>query len=394
MVYHSPLYPPYYGDLRVYHLAKNLAQMFDVRVLTLSRPLLSHYRDTSVDSLLISNIPQVSVLPGALFSKVSGIQVGQVITSFLASLAFKFKRILKENILSSDITIVEYPWLFPLVAQYKDNKPVIYSSHDVNVFLKRDIYARWPLVSKIVMPRIANLEKIACRQSILTVATCEDDKDQLSSLYGVPADRIYVAPNGVDTADIVFPEDCDKEEAKQRLGWQGEKVAIFIGGAHPPNAEAARFIISRIAPDVANCKFVLVGRLGSGVGKVTGENVQMLGLVDESTKKIMLAAADIALNPMFHGGGTNLKMLEYLAAGLPVISTPFGARGLAVEDGKHIMVAQVEEFTFKVQALLADNGLCKRLRENGRRLVEEVYDWQMIAKGLGRKYMELLRKNE
>jgi glycosyltransferase involved in cell wall biosynthesis len=46
------------------------------------------------------------------------------------------------------------------------------------------------------------------------------------------------------------------------------------------------------------------------------------------------AAADAALNPMSSGAGTNVKMCEFIAMRLPIVSTPFGARGLAFEDGK------------------------------------------------------------
>ncbi|MDN5747698.1 MAG: glycosyltransferase [Pseudonocardia sp.] len=52
-----------------------------------------------------------------------------------------------------------------------------------------------------------------------------------------------------------------------------------------------------------------------------------------------LAAADVFVNPVRHGAGISIKMIEAMAAGLPVVSTPVGARGLPWRDGEHLLVA-------------------------------------------------------
>ena len=57
-------------------------------------------------------------------------------------------------------------------------------------------------------------------------------------------------------------------------------------------------------------------------------NVVLAGVVTNVAKRTLLQSADLALNPMRTGSGTNLKIVEYFAAGIPVVSTPFGARGL------------------------------------------------------------------
>ena len=108
-------------------------------------------------------------------------------------------------------------------------------------------------------------------------------------------------------------------------------------------------------------------------------NVVCLGRVSDEAKTLLLRAADVALNPMFSGSGTNLKMLEYLAAGVPVVTTPIGARGLELTTGKHAIVCPVEEFPEQIGHVLRDESLRATLRTQGRRLVEDRYDWGTIV---------------
>ena len=83
--------------------------------------------------------------------------------------------------------------------------------------------------------------------------------------------------------------------------------------------------------DDLNVVFVILGTVChyERLSAALPANVVVLGAVEESAKWMAFAAADIGLNPMEHGSGTNIKLLEYAAAGLVVVSTRFGARGRA-----------------------------------------------------------------
>jgi glycosyltransferase involved in cell wall biosynthesis len=100
------------------------------------------------------------------------------------------------------------------------------------------------------------------------------------------------------------------------------------------------------------------------------------GFVDDL--RPFLAASDIALNPMLSGGGSNIKMFDYLAAGLPVLSTPFGARGLEGAIGRALEICQIGEFASRLRQLVGSNELAARGGE-GRRLVLDRYDWSTIS---------------
>ena len=97
--------------------------------------------------------------------------------------------------------------------------------------------------------------------------------------------------------------------------------------------------------------------------------------------------------PLRAGGGTRLKILEAMALGRPVVSTPLGCEGLAVENGKHLLVANdAENFAAAVARLLTDRALAACLTREARALVEKDYDWTAIAQRLLRVYEELLAR--
>jgi glycosyltransferase involved in cell wall biosynthesis len=120
------------------------------------------------------------------------------------------------------------------------------------------------------------------------------------------------------------------------------------------------------------------------------KNVLAFGVVDEEEKYELYKLADIAINPMFSGSGTNLKMLDYMSAGIPIISTPIGARGLDIENGKHALVCSEDQMYEKIIELLNTESLRNILRENARNLVESRYSWDKIANIILSKLKEIV----
>jgi glycosyltransferase involved in cell wall biosynthesis len=101
--------------------------------------------------------------------------------------------------------------------------------------------------------------------------------------------------------------------------------------------------------------------------------------VPEREKRLWLAVADLALNPMTSGGGTNLKLPEYAAAGLPILTTPFGRRGQPLEPGQHCLEAPLEAYPQALAQLPPPDELAA-LARRARERVLEALDWREIAR--------------
>jgi len=132
-----------------------------------------------------------------------------------------------------------------------------------------------------------------------------------------------------------------------------------------------------------NKKFLIVGSVKDYYlqqKRTFPDNVLAFGSVDEFEKFELYKLADLALNPMFSGSGTNLKILDYMSAGIPVISTPTGARGVAITHNVHAIICEADNFVDEIENLLAAPEKQESLRQNGRIVVETWYSWDTISK--------------
>jgi len=96
-----------------------------------------------------------------------------------------------------------------------------------------------------------------------------------------------------------------------------------------------------------------------------------------------------ALNPVVVGSGTNLKTVEYMAAGLAIVTTPTGARGTGMADGEHAAIMERAEWPAALADLAADRERAVALGRAARRLAEERFDWPVamrpLTEALGRR---------
>lgn len=188
---------------------------------------------------------------------------------------------------------------------------------------------------------------------------------------------VSVVPNGVDTASRPrLPE----PEAGNTL--------IFVGNmAYAPNADAVLYFCRSIFPlvkkTVADTELLVVG-LGAPpkiLDLARQPGVRVIGAVSDVTP--YYAASKVAVVPLRAGGGTRCKILEAMAFGRPVVSTPVGCEGLEVTGGEDILIADTPRaFAERVSLLLLDPDLARRLCDNARRLVEARYDWQVVHQPL------------
>jgi glycosyltransferase involved in cell wall biosynthesis len=141
-------------------------------------------------------------------------------------------------------------------------------------------------------------------------------------------------------------------------------------------------------PDV---KLVLVGKDPAPELIDLGKNpsIQITGTVDDI--RPYLHRATMAVTPITYGAGIQNKVLEAMACGLPVVSSPQAVSALAVKPGQDLIVAKdPEEFANAVVNLLDDPGLRSRLGQAGRCYVEQDHLWVRIAAQLEEVYNEVI----
>ena len=268
----------------------------------------------------------------------------------------------------ADVILHESPFTLPYdLLVGLDEKPRVYSSHNAEAALMRAMH---PGARAAAIHALADAcERALVNAADLVMVCAEGDLPELERTAGRSLPRVHLAPNG---ASEPWPP--------RRMAAAARRL-LFVGSRHAPNVEAARFLTEEAMPRLPLLELHVAGAcLPPGR---PAPNVVCHGEVSAGALAGLLAASDVALNPMRSGGGSNLKVLDWMSAGLPIVSTPFGMRGSFAEPGRHYVAAEFSNFTDAVAALAADAGKRARLSLAGAALIRERLTWAAVARDAG-----------
>ena len=237
------------------------------------------------------------------------------------------------------------------------------------------------------------VESSVLQMAQLVTAVSPDDAAALRTQAPSMA-RFEVVPNGFDPVPDSSRDPRLREQRRRQylavMGRAGvdpacDHLAVFVGSAHPPNIEATARIVTA-ARRLPNVLFMLVGAHGDHLDDVeVPANVVIRGRVTDRDLQGLLSCCDVALNPVTGGSGTNLKMLEYVAAGAPVIATADGARGLGLSPGLHYAAAEPHRLD---DALRTDLASPQWATARAIRAYAAIREWSWPA--LSRRWADLM----
>jgi glycosyltransferase involved in cell wall biosynthesis len=288
----------------------------------------------------------------------------------------------------ADLIVCSHPYTMPALRKVS-SRAFVYEAHNVEADLKADIYGshHWAI------DQVSALERRAVLDAALVTACSAQDRERMAGLYGAQDDnaKLIVVPNGIDVTATRLRTAAQQQSRRSALR-VAQPLALFMGSAHGPNIDAARLVIEAAA-QLPSVHFVLLGSVCHAVEAwERPANVGLLGVVSDAEKASWLAICDVGLNPVISGSGTNLKLLEYAAVGLPVVSTEFGARGLGYCAGEDYVPADADAFAKGVDAMLQ---LTQTERDamvhNARRRVEAQGDWAAIAAAYSQALAQILQ---
>ncbi len=228
--------------------------------------------------------------------------------------------------------------------------------------------------------RFADYESRICYLFNMCLCVSMQDQAKLASLC--PGIKIEVIPNGVDLD--YFQQDATEED---------EISLVFTGSMDwYPNEDAVLYFCDHIFPlikaQLPTVKFHIVGSKPTErvlkLQKMQG--IFVTGSVEDIRPYIANAAVYVV--PLRIGGGTRLKILQALAMRKAVVSTSVGCEGLDLQPDKHLLISdEPQRFAAGAVRLMKDSSMRRRLGDNGRKLVQERYDWNVIVRKLDLAYM-------
>ena len=213
-------------------------------------------------------------------------------------------------------------------------------------------------------------------------------KTQISNIFNVEDEKIWVIPNGVNSK--VFDFDFDWLSFRKQYALDYEKIVLFVG--RHVFEKGVHLLIDAVPGIVSgynNTKVIIAGigpmteELKEKVRKMgLSDKVVFLGYMDDDTKNKLYKVADVAVFPSLYEP-FGIVALEAMAAGCPVVVSDTGGLAELVDhkyNGMKMINGLTESLKDNVLALLYDEELARYVKKNAENTVSEKYTWSKVAK--------------
>lgn len=233
------------------------------------------------------------------------------------------------------------------------------------------------LVYGVEGARIERFERFVCDTADETWVISEGEREVLQA-RGI-ASRVRVVPNGLDPWLLDSPPPSPEAGRMAFLG----HLEVFhnVDGLR----HFGRRILPRIRREVDGAVLAIAGRGMSPAVKALGrvEGVRLEGFVEDLVGFYRRAAVFVA--PLRFAAGTQNKVIQAMAAGVPCLVSPEVARGIGAEPGAEILVAESDDEWVRLAVrVLSHRDWSSRIGEAGRRFARARFSWECARERMRR----------
>lgn len=380
------------GKARQYHLIRRMAQRGHAITLLVQSKTPA---DDEVRAALAPWVERLIVLPRRALrhprtlwrAATSPMPLLASVNGDAPALMRRFEHLLDSE--SWDVVQIEHSYGFEPFARAlaRRRQAFVLTEHNVESSLGAATYGKWPLwarpLARYDQWRAVRWERKVLSSADAIVAVTESDARALSHISG--GRPTFVVGNGVDTQAFasVHPD-------------AAACSVLFVGNfEYAPNVDAVECLLDDIMPRLwrllPQARLQVCGHAlpSSWRERWPDARVDWRGYVEHLPT--VQAQASVFVAPLRFGGGSKLKVLEAMAAGLPLVSTREGLSGLNAQDGVHALVADTAEAQAQALAdVLSDPVRAAALGAAARQLVVERFDWEASAQQLEAVYEHLV----
>jgi polysaccharide biosynthesis protein PslH len=387
------------GGVTMYHFVEGLARRgHEVHLLSLCRdaeqPDLDALRD-GLASVRFLRIPHrharsalarlrhhariAAALAGGLFSRSP---------AYLLRYRYRaFERLVASAIaeLRPELVQLEYLQMAPLVRHVPPGVPVVLDTHEVQSLaaLRALLAARPPLWQLHALELASWIDMQARLEGFARILTVSD------------ADRLALEALAPHLPAETLPQGLDCSRFRPQAGPREPESLVFVGSFdHHQNLDAARCLIEEVFPAVAARRpaarlHVVGSHPPAWLQRSAGSSIAVPGFVEDLPGYV--GRREVFVAPLRQGAGIKIKLLQAMALGLPVVTTPAGAEGIGLRDGVDALVApDVEGCAERCVRLLEDPDLAARLGQAGRALALARFDAPGLVERLEAVHREVL----
>ncbi len=374
------------GAVRIYNLCRVLARRVEFILVAMreSREVADYGKLHEIfREVYVADRDELAFQDGSMPKQVREHE-SRSVRALIADLARRFE---------PDVLQIEYTHM----AQFRDSAariPALLVEHDLTFALYRQLEEHRPSKPALMeYERWLAFERhwLSAYDAVWTVSA--EDHETAVREGNRPPGRTFTIPNGVDTTRFVpSPETAVEPEV------------LFVGSfRHLPNVLAFEKLLGEVMPRVWHRLPIARLRVVAGPEherfyREVGGNRELLqpdprvevhGFVEDV--RPLYARASVVAAPLVVSAGTNVKVLEAMACGKAIVTTPAGCGGLGLHDGQEILVAtEWGAFVDAVCGLLTNPAQRAHLGARARSTAVSRFSWDAIAEGAYRSYVTLL----
>lgn len=373
------------GKIRAYNLLKHLKNNFDVT-------LFSYYRKESQLEYLeeVKNVvSNVQVFKRRYIWDVRNLLLATFSNKPLLTISYENLSLinsLKREISKGDYKYIHFEFFGTSVYLSEVKKmgiKVVLGNENVEYEIYRKYLERnkVPILSKLMQYdvwKLQRLEEKSYRESDINIAVSESDMRTIKSKGGR---NCFLVPNGVD---VSYYRKFVKIMSQVPIN-----KALFTGNLlYQQNNDAVKWFLTEVLPlileKIPDFKLIIVSGYEPRWISRYHKFVELIK-DDKSDFSSFVQLADVFILPVWVKSGTNIKLLQALACGVPVVSTTHGLSGYDFSGETVLSSDNTVGFAAKVVLLLKDYKLRKLTSARSLRAVEK-YDWKESARALAEVY--------
>ena len=382
-------YPPYRGDkLKIYNLATRLSEEHELILVTFTQTEEDKkYKDELLKvfkEVHLVHLPSWRSALNCIAALWRSLPL-QVLYFQSASMRRLLNDVLRKH--TFDAIHVQHLRMAPYLSGRKDLKRILDLPDAFSLYWERRKKIRRGFLrsafENIEQKRILRYENVIKDYQLSLVCSLED-LTYLQNLHKVK--NIRLLPNGVDLTTFYSREH----------DYTHGSTLLFTGNMdYAPNVDAVAYFVSDILPLIhlkyPDVTFIIAGqRPVEKVLDLANEKVHVTGFIKDLSE--VYNSASVVVAPLRFGAGTQNKVLEAMAMGVPVVCTNIGFLGLGIQSGEGaIMQTDADKFAESVCDLLGSAALRKEVGEKGMSIVRTKFDWNVVAATLESYFREIAR---
>ena len=370
-------YPPYRGDkLKIFNLARRLCKHHELHLLTFAQTQEDLTYQTELEQIFkkvkLIYLPKWKSAANCMTFIWDNTPL-QVLYFKSAELQSELNTLLAEH--KYDAVHVQHLRMSPYLAARKDIPRILDLPDAFSLYWERrkNVKRSLPvtLFENMEQKRVMEYEKILGEYNMALTCSAED-LQYLEQHHHTG--NLRLLPNGVDMTTF----------SPRHHDYTHNHTLLFTGNMdYAPNVDAVIYFAQTILPEirkkVPDVQFIIAGqRPIPKVQELACDHIKVTGFIKDLADTYN--AASVVVAPLRFGAGTQNKVLEAMAMGIPVVCSNIGFAGLGIKSGEGaIMQTDTALFAETVIQLLSSATMREQVGQEGIRVIKTKFDWDIVA---------------